>query len=53
MVHNLLGTSDKKQSVRHKGIIELRIYLILGLIREIDQYISANDQMATFRISIL
>ena len=46
IVHDLLCTANKKHAFLNQRFVELRIDLILCLISKIDDYITANDQMA-------
>ena len=52
MVDNLFCTANKKISTVYKTLLELAKHLVLRLFREIDQHISAHDQMAPGRVRI-
>ena len=53
IIHNLLRTSDKELSARHKCLVELDINFIFCLLGKIDDHISANDEMTPRWVGIL
>ena len=53
MIYDLLGTADKEESTLDQRLIKLLVYLILGLIGEVNEHISAYNKVAARRIGIL